>query len=418
MVGAFPPERCGEGNYAFMYVSSLLRQVHNVKVSVISHKVKGAPPLDGLSEEERTRVEITKTYSTGSFLGRNLSFIWLFRAIARSRPHLMHLTYGPNTDFGGRIGEPLILLFLLLRLARIPVVVTLHSTWLPANVYARGRELGHGHMLSLLSAVYFRLFTKAFTRLASRVQILTTSENSEIARAYQSVYGLPASKLGEEPHGCRFCPITEGQMSKAKRDLGLLGRDFVFSFGFIRRDKGFEDLLRAVSGLSSSVRARLIVVIAGNTTTVSDFEYFKSLKHMLSELAIEDVVTIDRRYVPDEEIWKYIEAADIVVFPYLRSVGASGPLHHVICRGKPIIAADTGFFSIMEGTIPLYTPGNHGKLAMLLESLLTSRNEYDAAVSLAETYALMHDWSRVVRLNIELYATILDDRTANRTHTS
>jgi glycosyltransferase involved in cell wall biosynthesis len=407
-ITAFPPQKKGEAEYAYDYISAFLENnLHQVYFYVISQKAyektkEYRQPLSNAC------VKVERIFNPNSLIDRNLGFLKIFSRICQIRPDIVHLTYGPNTDYGGRIGEPLLLLFLGLKIMRIPIIVTLHSTWLPNDVKNRAMELGHSKFFAKIAMAYTSIFTKIFTHLTDKVLLLVTVEKSPITVLYAGAYGLPQNKIGEEPHGCKFDPISTIEKRRAKAKIGLEeDKKIVLSFGFIREDKGFEYLIDAFSRIS---KKNCLLVIAGSPRSNEDKVYLNSLMELSESLGIKDKVIFDLRYVPDNELKGYIDAADVIVFPYLRSVGASGPLHYAISRGKPVIATGIGYMSTMKNIIVLVHPKDSMGLANAISKLLTDRGFTEKIKTRELEYAKAHDWTRVIGLNLDVYRTVIKSK--------
>jgi len=103
-------------------------------------------------------------------------------------------------------------------------------------------------------------------------------------------------------------------------------------FGFIRKYKGLDLLLEALSVLPEEYH----LLIAGEP--YGDFgEYDKIIK----EKGLEARVTKLVRYISDNEVGDIFSASDICVLPY-RSATQSGIVGIAFNYGTPILATDTG----------------------------------------------------------------------------
>lgn len=79
----------------------------------------------------------------------------------------------------------------------------------------------------------------------------------------------------------------------------------------------------------------------------------------------------DLRYIPDEALTDYLQAADLVVFPY-RKIDASGALALAIEAEKPIVASHIGVFAEAPARehLLLVEPENVEALARSLKQLI------------------------------------------------
>ncbi|OGF50356.1 MAG: hypothetical protein A2231_02360 [Candidatus Firestonebacteria bacterium RIFOXYA2_FULL_40_8] len=107
----------------------------------------------------------------------------------------------------------------------------------------------------------------------------------------------------------------------ARNKLNIDYKGFVFLFfGILRRDKGIEYLLEAVSIIKD---LDFKIIIAGALFDYKEAE----LQALISKYGIKDKLIVKFEYIKDEEIPYYFFSADVVVFPYIKKYrGGSGPL--------------------------------------------------------------------------------------------
>jgi glycosyltransferase involved in cell wall biosynthesis len=141
--------------------------------------------------------------------------------------------------------------------------------------------------------------------------------------------------------------------ASARRD----GRTILF-FGIVRKYKGLDVLLRAMPRALSEVDCRLIVV-------GEFYEPVEKYNRLIGELGLERSVTIENRYVANEEVPALFAAADVLVLPYL-SATQSGVARIALANSLPIIASRTGGLSevvIEKVNGLLFAPGDADALA-------------------------------------------------------
>lgn len=135
------------------------------------------------------------------------------------------------------------------------------------------------------------------------------------------------------------------------------GRTILF-FGVVRKYKGLEVLLSAMRTVLSRTNCRL--EIAGEFYDSED-----KYRKLLHDYGLEQNVSIDNRYVPNEEIVEIFDRADVLVLPYL-SATQSAVARIALANGLPIIASRTGGLSeaVVENVNGLlFPPGDSESLA-------------------------------------------------------
>jgi glycosyltransferase involved in cell wall biosynthesis len=122
---------------------------------------------------------------------------------------------------------------------------------------------------------------------------------------------------------------------EARGRLGYGDKDrIILFFGFVRRYKGLDYLVRAMGKVSTELQVKLLVV--------GEFweseEKYRNLAYLLD---LQDRFHIINRYVPNEEIRLYFSAADAVVLPYLEAT-QSAVAQIAFGFDLPIITTDVG----------------------------------------------------------------------------
>jgi glycosyltransferase involved in cell wall biosynthesis len=119
----------------------------------------------------------------------------------------------------------------------------------------------------------------------------------------------------------------------AKKALGLAGPVMLF-FGFVRKYKGLEYLIRAMPEVLRNITAQLLIV--------GEFwEAREPYQRMIEELGLQRSVQVVDHYVPNEEVGLYFSAADVVVLPYADAT-QSAVVSLAYAFDKPVITTAVG----------------------------------------------------------------------------
>jgi glycosyltransferase involved in cell wall biosynthesis len=106
-------------------------------------------------------------------------------------------------------------------------------------------------------------------------------------------------------------------------------------FGYVRKYKGLDILIEAFPKiLSQNPNARLLIVGEFYDDPKEYFELIKKFK-------VENKVKVVNQFVPNEEVAKYYQSADVVILPY-RSATQSGILNVAYGFHKPVIVTNVG----------------------------------------------------------------------------
>jgi glycosyltransferase involved in cell wall biosynthesis len=111
------------------------------------------------------------------------------------------------------------------------------------------------------------------------------------------------------------------------------GRTILF-FGMVRKYKGLDVLLAALPKVLARMECRLL--IAGEF-----YDSVEKYEKLIHEYGLEPHVTIDNRYIPNEEIAGIFDRVDVLVLPYLDAT-QSAVAGIALANALPLIASRSG----------------------------------------------------------------------------
>ncbi len=397
MISPLPPESAGESIYTAALIDRLAVN-ENVRIYAITGPDASELPN---SSGRVTTMNIWR--------GRSILYPFtLLKAIAKIRPHIVHVQFGPHgAVYGGIFGEPMIVLLILLRLIGIDTTITLHSTWMTDQVEERISGYRRIGRLSILAKAMFRIFMKFLKIGTKRIQLSTVKNDSLLKQKFIHEYRFSDSDVDEIPHPCT--PVRDRlDSAEALHQLRLDGRSVILIFGYIRRGKGFEVALKALNKIKQEI-PNVLLLIAGKVQDSDSRAYLLQLKNKSKELGVEEFVRFDSHYILDDEIPVYFSAASLILVPYTESVGASGPIHNYAGYGTPIIAADVGYHmrETLGGTLTLFKNQDSMDLADKVITLLDDGELRKELGTRQCKYVVNESWDVAAKRTIQNYSRII-----------
>ncbi len=296
-------------------------------------------------------------------------------------PDVLHVQFLPLAK------EGLSLELLFLRWARsrgIRIVYTVHNV-LPQGT---GRRL---------QPLYARIY-----ELADRL----ICQTEEARKRLVSEFRTDPERIDLIPHGVMFADGSRPSPAEARARLGVSPGSFVVLWqGIIQRYKGAELLLEAWEQVARQVAGALLVV-AGT----GDAAYLKALSDQIRTLNIEGSVRCEFRFVPFEEVPVFLQAADVVVYPY-REISTSGALMTGLAFEKAVVATSLpAFREVIESgrTGILVEPENPRALGVALIRLAEHPEERASIAERAGAlFRQQYAWNAIARKTREVYEKIL-----------
>ncbi len=152
-------------------------------------------------------------------------------------------------------------------------------------------------------------------------------------------YNVEKKKIVYIPHGHYMEYADKATKEESIKYLNLPNdRPIILFFGQIKTVKGVGILITAMKDVVKKY-PNALCVIAGKVWH-DDFSEYQTL---IDQYRLEDNIRKDIRFIPDDEIKYYFNAADIVALPYLQ-IYQSGVVLLAYAYEKPVVATTEGEF--------------------------------------------------------------------------
>jgi len=243
-------------------------------------------------------------------------FFSLFRAawlIARRRPQVAIFQW-----WTGTVLHSYIALALLVKLLGGKLVIEFHEVLDTAEA-----KIPIVHK-------YVRTFGPLLMSMADGFTVHSEFDRDLVGGTWPQTKRRPVAVLPHGPHD----HYTQEQTSPIR--VAPPGTTNLLFFGVIRPFKGLEHLVEAFEKIPDSEIDKFWLTVVGET-----WEGWTLPAQMIENSPRRDRITFVNRYVTDEELQGYLQGADAVVLPYLRS-SLSGPLHVAMGYGLPIVMTAVG----------------------------------------------------------------------------
>jgi glycosyltransferase involved in cell wall biosynthesis len=216
--------------------------------------------------------------------------------------------------FGGTAGDYLVT---LLSCVQVPIVVTLHT------VLANPNDDQRRVMDFLIGA-------------STRIIVMARAAAHVLARSY----GVNRDRIHVIPHGAPDRPFAFTR--PWKRKLGLAEAPTVLTFGLLSPGKGVETAIRAIPSVTQ-IYPNLQYLVVGAThpelIRTEGERYRESLSALVHDLHVDHQVKFIDRFLDNDDLLDYLQAADIYLTPYLgREQVTSGTLSYALAMGKPVVS--------------------------------------------------------------------------------
>jgi glycosyltransferase involved in cell wall biosynthesis len=300
---------------------------------------------------------------------------------AVAKPEILHVQWTPLVR---RLPFEIWFLRLVKRL-KIKLVYTVHNV-LPHDTAKR--------------------FAPVFRRLYQEMDGLICHTDEAKGRLVRE-FSVDPEHVWVIPHGPLLHDAKRSTVRESKRRL-LLSEDEILVVwqGIVRSYKGLDFLLEAWSRVGAdSLKTRLLIAGTGESRLLGE------IKETVVRLNLHKSVRLDLRFILDEELPTYYQAADILVYPY-REVTTSGALMTALALQKPIVATRLPAFEEVlrdRETAVLVKYGDVDALAGALTRLIQSpleRERLARATALSRRFD--NSWASIARATRQCYSAVLN----------
>ena len=212
-------------------------------------------------------------------------------------------------------------------------------------------------------------------------------------------YAADPKQVEVIPHGVPDLPFVEPDSVKA--GLGLYGRHVLLSFGLVGPSKGYESVIEAMPDVVRAVPNASYVILGATHPELLRNEgerYRTKLERLVAHLGMTEHVVFIDRFVTQDELSRWLEAADVFVTPYpnLDQI-VSGTLSYAMAAGKASVSTPYLYASeiLADGRGRLVHPGSPGAMSNALIELLKNHDLRAAMAQRAYLHGRGMVWSRV-----------------------
>jgi glycosyltransferase involved in cell wall biosynthesis len=284
---------------------------------------------------------------------------------------------------------PLVLIYACLcavfKMRGKPVVFTVHNV------------LDHGH------SPLFKAASRWLFKLGDHFIVHT----EEGCRQMQTHYAIPADRISVISHGSLDFHVKQ-QVNRAdiRQELNIDPRHkVVLLFGAIRPYKGIETAIEAFSQVLLEVPDSLLI-IAGKL-----WQRWEPYQQLIDKHGIAKEVRTFLNYIPSNNVFRYFEAADLVILPYLQFSSQSGVGGTAVSFRKPmIVSAVGGLPDLVKNTEYIVPPGNPDLLARKMIDCLSDPTRLAAMAADAQQVAAEISWPVIAQKTLAIYERMLNPK--------
>lgn len=240
-------------------------------------------------------------------------------------------------------------------------------------------------------------FSSFLSKISNKIIVHNPQSQKEIIEAYKIRKIEKCSVIAQGNFIDNYENIITNK--EARIELNINEDNFLFLFfGLIRPYKGLNKLIESFQSKNFQ-EAKLLIV-----GRAIDKKYEAEIRSLCDTI---DNIEFQSGFVPENKIQVYMNAADIVVIPYIEILNSAALLLAMSFK-KPIIAPKTGFFTSVldENGGFLYNSNENIGLSTAMELALNS--DISRMGNYNYELAKKFDWDSVAEKTYKIYSECLN----------
>ena len=375
MLGSFPPLR-GLSSYCFEIAAALAVSVNVEFISFKKLYPKFLYPGGDLKDDHTFPEYNTKGLRVRRRLTWYNPITWGVEATF-TKAELLHAQWW---------SLPLVVVYLcvcgIFKLRGKPVVFTIHN------------------VLSHDGSRLYETASKLLFKLGDYFIVHTEKNRQQLTARYE----ISNETISVIPHGnLDFQVRHQSDRNKIREEFEITpNQKVVLLFGAIRPYKGVITAIEAFPAVLKEVPDTLLL-IAGKL-----WQKWDPYQQLINKLGIANAVRTYLEYIPSGDVYRYFEAADLVILPYHHFDSQSGIGSTAVSFRKPMIVTEVGGLpELVKNQKYVIPPKDPEVLAQSIIECFNDQTQLAAMAADAETVAAEISWSSIAQKTCAIYDTLL-----------
>lgn len=210
------------------------------------------------------------------------------------------------------------------------------------------------------------------------------------------------------PMGCgNLHEFDIKRVDETKNNLGINNRrPIIGSFGFLRDQKGYNDILLAIKKLRDKYPDILLLLICPQHEFGSK-AYDEAFFNFIERQGMQHNVLLIREYLEEEKLLDVLQCVDVFMLNYKDSPiggGISAAVKTLFRVQRPIIVNDSIAFCDLTDEVMKIKSISVDSIIEPIEKVLNDKEFGQSLVTKANEYVAKNNWDEIARRHLDLYS--------------
>ncbi|MEG3836963.1 glycosyltransferase [Microcoleus sp. Z1_C3] len=212
-------------------------------------------------------------------------------------------------------------------------------------------------------------------------------------------------------HGVMYRP--EGDSTEIKKQLNLLDKRVIASYGFLFPHKGIEQLIEAFAKIKATHADTFLLLANSFHSNSITQEIGEKCKSMISNLGLDDSVLMINDFLEEEESLSLLECADLIVFPHqYTGESSSASVRFGLTSNRPVACTPLNIFDDVKELVHFLPGTSPNDLATGIINLLSKPDTIKSKHEIQQRWLKQNSWEAIASTFCGMAQAIVNDNEA------
>jgi len=212
-------------------------------------------------------------------------------------------------------------------------------------------------------------------------------------------------------HGVMYRP--EGDSTELKKQLNLLDKRVIATYGFLFPHKGIEQLIEAFARIKATHPDTFLLLANSFHTNPITEEIGKKCKNLISNLGLDDSVLMINDFLEEKESLSLLECADLIVFPHqYTGESSSASVRFGLTSNRPVACTPLNIFDDVKELVHFLPGTSPNDLATGIINLLSKPDTIKSKHEIQQRWLKQNSWEAIASTFCGMVQAIVNDNEA------
>jgi len=193
--------------------------------------------------------------------------------------------------------------------------------------------------------------------------------------------------------------FPHGVQNRQSENLQNNHENFIISsYGFLLPHKGILELIEAFAMVEKTLPNAKLLLVNSLYPAKESKEYYDICISKIEELQLSQKIQIQTAFLSDEESFKLLDTAHLLVMPYRKTnESASGAIRYAVSTLKPVLCTPQPIFNDVKDIVHFMSGYSSSNMAKDILKLANNEALLNSNLKKQEQWIQEHDWKSIAK---------------------